>query len=29
LFGGEGKAFGESEKLIKSGRAWENERCRI
>jgi hypothetical protein len=23
------KAFGESEKLIKAGRARENERCRI
>jgi len=29
LFSGEGKAFGESEKLVKSGRSGDNERCRI
>ncbi len=29
LFSGEGKALGESEKLVKSGRSGENERCRI
>jgi hypothetical protein len=29
LFGGESKTFGESKKLIESGRARENEGCRI
>jgi hypothetical protein len=29
LFGGESKTFGESKKLIESGRARENERRRI
>ncbi len=29
LFGGESETFGESQKLIESGRARENESCRI
>ena len=29
LFGSESETFGESQKLIESGRARENERCRI
>ena len=29
LFGGESKTFGESKKLIESGHARENERCKI